>query len=71
MGANYMQDTIYCVKEQMLFMLAQWEQPDQLDHYDLSKWASPELHPSVVPQLVAGKAHLLHAVSRGWPCKLE
>ena len=74
MGANYMQDTVWCVKDGMLFMLAQWDlsHADQLERYDLSKWASPELHPSVVPELVAGDPIcLLHAVSRGWPCELE
>ena len=57
MGTNYMQDTIWCVKDEMLFMLAQWDHAhaDQLERYDLSKWASPELHPSVVPELVAGE----------------
>ena len=54
MGGNYMQDTIWCVKDDMLFMLAQWDEAGQLERYDLSKWASPELHPSVVPELVAG-----------------
>ena len=54
MGANHMQDTIHCVKDEMLFMLAQWNHADQLESYDLSKWASPELHRSVVPELVAG-----------------
>ena len=54
MGASYVQDTIWCVKDEMLFMLAQWDHADQLERYDLSKWASPDLHPSVVPELVAG-----------------
>ena len=47
-----MQHNICCVKDGMLFMLAQWDHAAQLERYDLSKWASPELHPSVVPELV-------------------
>ena len=52
MGASYVQDTIWCVKDEILFMVAQWDRADQLERYDLSKWATPELHPSVVPELV-------------------
>ena len=36
-------------------MLAQWGAPDQLERYDLNKWASSELHPSVVPELVTSE----------------